>query len=103
MNKVFLFNAKIRTLLTAYPGLKHIVVQPNFVLDNALDLINLLGAATNCRMDARSAESLGKLLKQNTSLKEIIVGHVNDPEGSRYVADGLLANKSGCIVRFVNG
>jgi hypothetical protein len=58
---------------------------------------------SNCGMDARSAKSLGKLLKQNTSLKEIIVGHVTDPGGSRYIANGLLANKSGCIVGFVSG
>jgi Ran GTPase-activating protein (RanGAP) involved in mRNA processing and transport len=57
---------------------------------------------SRCEMDARSAKSLGKLLKQNTSLKEIIVGHMNDPEGSRHIASGLLANKSGCIVHFVN-
>jgi translation initiation factor 6 (eIF-6) len=54
-------------------------------------------------MDAQSARSLGKLLKQNTSIKEIIVGHVNAPGGSRYIANGLLANKSGCIVGFANG
>jgi hypothetical protein len=47
LNKIFLFNEEIRTLLTDYPGVKHIVVQPNFVLDYALGLINLLGAATN--------------------------------------------------------
>jgi hypothetical protein len=58
---------------------------------------------SKCRMDAQSAKSLGKLLKQNTSLKEIILGHVNDPGGSRYIANGLLANKTGCIVGFVNG
>ena len=58
---------------------------------------------SGCEIDARSAKSLGKLLKQNTSLKEIIVGHVNDPEGSRYIANGLSANKSGCIVQFVKG
>jgi hypothetical protein len=56
---------------------------------------------SKCGMDAQSAKSLGKLLKQNTSLKEIIVGDVEAPEGKQYIADGLQKNKSGCNVRFV--
>lgn len=56
---------------------------------------------SGCQMDAQSAKSLGKLLKQNTSLKEIIVGNVKDAEGKQYIANGLQANKSACKVQFV--
>ena len=55
---------------------------------------------SNCITDAQSAKSLCKLLKQNTSLKEIVVGHVKSPEAAQYIAKGLSANKSGCIVRY---
>ena len=62
----------------------------------ALSKLDLSGSVT----DARSARSLGKLLKQNTSLKVIVVGHVTDPEAAQYISKGLSANKSGCIVRY---
>ena len=55
---------------------------------------------SRCAMDERSAKSLAKLLKKNTSMTEIIVGNVKDPEGRRHIANGVSANKSGCNVRF---